>query len=162
MAITFAPEMITPAQSNYIQSLLAARITPKGLAAGFSLDLTKSQASNMITKLKKCPVKAPGTQGKAAAKEIVPEGFYCVGIDYFKVQTSKTTGKRYAKIWTGSTWSYNAGGVYKLTLADKLTEEQAAMFGKKTGHCCICSKLLTNPESVAKGIGPVCADNMGW
>jgi len=35
----------------------------------------------------------------------------------------------------------------------------ATTMGKLTGTCCICGKLLTDPASVAAGIGPVCASN---
>lgn len=38
----------------------------------------------------------------------------------------------------------------------------AEAYGKETGVCCICSKTLTNPESIERGIGPICAGNMGW
>jgi hypothetical protein len=38
----------------------------------------------------------------------------------------------------------------------------AEAYGHLTGHCCICSRELTNPESVARGIGPICADKFGW
>lgn len=31
-------------------------------------------------------------------------------------------------------------------------------FGRETGICCICGRLLENPESVARGIGPICAE----
>lgn len=31
----------------------------------------------------------------------------------------------------------------------------------RTSHCGICGITLTNPESVARGIGPICADNWG-
>lgn len=149
--------MATFAQNSYLKSLLEQRTAPSGLVATYSPEMPQSEASRLIDKLKKCPQKATAT-----ATGIVPEGFYYHGESYYKVQTSKTSGKRYAKIWTGSSWGYNAGGIYQLTLADKLTQEQAVKFGKKTGHCCVCSKLLTNPESVAAGIGPICADNMGW
>ena len=33
--------------------------------------------------------------------------------------------------------------------------------GKATGHCGICRRQLTNPESVERGIGPVCASRIG-
>lgn len=32
---------------------------------------------------------------------------------------------------------------------------------QRTTHCCVCGIALTNPESVANGIGPVCAENHG-
>jgi hypothetical protein len=33
--------------------------------------------------------------------------------------------------------------------------------GRATGVCCICNKFLTHPDSVAAGIGPICAGRMG-
>ena len=38
----------------------------------------------------------------------------------------------------------------------------AEAYGKQTGNCCICSRELTDPQSVARGIGPICADKFGW
>lgn len=34
--------------------------------------------------------------------------------------------------------------------------ESAALYGKTTGTCGICHRRLTVPESVERGIGPVC------
>lgn len=34
--------------------------------------------------------------------------------------------------------------------------------GRLTGNCCICSRPLTNKESVDRGIGPICAEKFGW
>ena len=34
--------------------------------------------------------------------------------------------------------------------------------GKKTGTCGICSRTLTDPDSIAAGIGPVCAGRVGF
>lgn len=38
----------------------------------------------------------------------------------------------------------------------------AVRHGKLTGACSVCSRTLTDPASIAAGIGPVCAENMGW
>jgi hypothetical protein len=38
-----------------------------------------------------------------------------------------------------------------------MSREDAAEFGKATGTCCVCMRHLTDDESVARGIGPVCA-----
>lgn len=35
------------------------------------------------------------------------------------------------------------------------------LFGRATGVCCICGRLLTNEGSVARGIGPICAEENG-
>jgi hypothetical protein len=39
----------------------------------------------------------------------------------------------------------------------KLTEEEIIKIGKDTGICCVCGKVLDNPQSIAAGIGPYCA-----
>lgn len=38
----------------------------------------------------------------------------------------------------------------------------AVEHGRLTGHCCVCNRLLTDPDSVARGIGPICAERFGW
>lgn len=35
-------------------------------------------------------------------------------------------------------------------------------YGKITGHCGVCGLPLENPDSVKRGIGPVCASKMGY
>jgi hypothetical protein len=34
--------------------------------------------------------------------------------------------------------------------------------GRTTGTCAVCSRELTDPASVAAGIGPICAERFGW
>lgn len=38
----------------------------------------------------------------------------------------------------------------------------AIAYGKKFGRCAVCNRELTDEESIERGIGPVCADRMGW
>lgn len=38
----------------------------------------------------------------------------------------------------------------------------AESYGRLTGNCCICSRALVDPVSVANGIGPICAERFGW
>lgn len=35
--------------------------------------------------------------------------------------------------------------------------EAVKEIGRATGRCCVCSRLLTDPESIEAGIGPICA-----
>jgi len=44
---------------------------------------------------------------------------------------------------------------------DENVLEQAIAYGKETGVCCCCNAELTNPESIAAGIGPICAGRWG-
>lgn len=39
---------------------------------------------------------------------------------------------------------------------------QAIAHGIKTGICSCCGRELTDPKSIAAGIGPICASNFGW
>ncbi len=38
----------------------------------------------------------------------------------------------------------------------------AEAYGIETKQCCICNTTLTDPKSVARGIGPICAAKFGW
>lgn len=38
----------------------------------------------------------------------------------------------------------------------------AKAYGLRTGSCCICGRELTDPVSVAQGIGPICAGRFGF
>lgn len=59
-------------------------------------------------------------------------------------------------------------GKQRSGLADKIAEvmvdpvEAAIRYGRETGKCSCCGRTLTDPASVAAGIGPICAENMGW
>ncbi|MFI6889129.1 DUF6011 domain-containing protein [Streptosporangium canum] len=44
----------------------------------------------------------------------------------------------------------------ELTPADAITFDDASGFGKQFGICCMCFRLLSDPQSIADGIGPVC------
>lgn len=55
-------------------------------------------------------------------------------------------------------WVY-APGVGRALAAEglePLTPTEAAQLGRHHGACVICGRTLTDPESVARGIGPVC------
>lgn len=41
-------------------------------------------------------------------------------------------------------------------------EETAIAYGKRFGRCSICCRVLSNKESIDRGIGPICAASFGW
>jgi hypothetical protein len=49
-------------------------------------------------------------------------------------------------------------------VARLVSDPRAAVeaYGIESGVCCICNRELTDPVSVARGIGPVCATRFGW
>lgn len=70
-----------------------------------------------------------------------------------RVQVARTSGKPYAKTVDGQ---YPGGG-RELDGLVRLTLDEAKAYGRETGVCCVCSAELTNPDSIAAGIGPICA-----
>lgn len=40
--------------------------------------------------------------------------------------------------------------------------ESAVRYGRLTGRCACCGRVLTDKESVAAGIGPICAEGWGF
>jgi hypothetical protein len=38
----------------------------------------------------------------------------------------------------------------------------AIAYGRETGTCSVCGRTLTDANSIAAGIGPICAANFGW
>lgn len=73
-----------------------------------------------------------------------------------KVQLSRTSGKPYAKTVDGE----YLGGGRELAGLVRLTLDEAKAYGRETGVCCVCGATLTNPESIAAGIGPWCAGKL--
>jgi hypothetical protein len=93
--------------------------------------------------------------------------------DIYKVQPNKSKTRVYAKLlkpiggrrlnhddeivqWE---WEYAPGAITKIRPEHRMTEEDAKHFGLRYGICAACGKTLKVPESVERGIGPVC---MKW
>lgn len=141
-------------------------LTPKQLAA-----VQKCMA------FRQAPTEDPVlTSGLDLSK--LPEGRYAVpGGPRQKFQVAKPDGK-----WLGWTFVSDAAeygnrqriGVQPYNAFYRGTHEQdlriiaadpqaaSAAYGKLTGTCGVCGRPLENEESVARGIGPICAGRMGW
>jgi hypothetical protein len=87
----------------------------------------------------------------------VSEGYFWVNGLIYKVQAAQSTGNLYAKVFSESGYEYAPGAMRLMKDAQRLTLEQASEAGVRTGRCVVCARTLTDPESVAAGIGPVCA-----
>lgn len=137
----------TPKQVAFIRSLMSERT----YAESVDFDaLTSATASRLIGALLQAPLTS------APAIEI---GMYrTADFAIYRVQASRETGNLYAKRLniTGG-FDYEQGAIRKLSASDKMTLDEAKAFGVETGLCCVCGAFLTDPKSVAVGIGPVCA-----
>ena len=162
----------TAAQTGYLVKLIEGKQLPnvawaaraqevRGLINDGALD--KKTASAAIESLKGLPWKPKDTDASPAE-----EGYYVLDGGVYRVRTSKNTGHRYAvqltitptASGTRYSWEYTKGVVYRLATAEKLTVEEAAERGHLDGVCIICCKPLTDPESVKRGIGPVCVTKL--
>jgi|GEM_PF-1834896 len=66
-------------------------------------------------------------------------------------------GKFQPYIWRNGKIPATQADLDKLAKLEGNPEEQLAAEGKRLGICMICNAELSNPESVERGIGPICA-----
>lgn len=114
---------------------------------------------------------------KAAAKGVMAPKLL-LRLAGFKFSPAPATGSNagalYVKSKGGEYLGKVQGGKFKRAFAcDEVTEaevvrvasdpkEAAIAYGRETGSCACCGRELSDPASVALGIGPICAGKFGW
>jgi len=144
------------AQIKFLRNLLAEKLEDPAEALAW-LDthkLSKADASAKITEYKAMP-----TVNRAAELD---EGMYQVGEDIYKVYFTRGSEERAPQLVTkqlieGRFEYKGKRPLLFITAEHRMTLEQAMEYGQITGTCCNCGRLLTNEESIANGIGPICA-----
>lgn len=128
---------------------------------------TKEAASATIEGLKGLPY----VQRRSETPSEAVEGMHRVDGVVYKVQRSPESGRLYAKklvfehhhdigdsglkgIWK---FEYAKGAMRLLSAQTQMTLEEAKEWGVLYGTCCVCGRTLTNEESIAAGIGPICS-----
>lgn len=99
----------------------------------------------------------------------VPVGFYLKDEQIFRV-TQPTEVGRQAEVLEPPEFPDENGKwirvsqhvLYSLKGEHALTREQAAEFGKNFHICFRCGLTLKHPDSIARGMGALCADVQGW
>jgi hypothetical protein len=134
-------------------------------------DMTKPEASKAIgeamdnnEKLRE-ELKSLGAQPEPTLSEPVyvsETGMYRVNGRIYKVLPSRSSERHYAKELVGEgdgtyRFTYAPGAMRLIRAEHRMTDEQAREFGRTTGICCVCARLLTDPKSIEAGIGPVCS-----
>jgi hypothetical protein len=67
-------------------------------------------------------------------------------------------GSNWAKVLQPNGKFEYVGAVnWKVRECDRISMERAIELSVLTSSCCICGRTLTNPDSVAAGIGPICS-----
>ena len=157
--ITHPDSPATEKQFNYLISLANAREVgdPKIVVAFLHQQqdegkLTRQMASQFIESWKVKPQRALVT------------GYYSLHtpsgvIHYIHLVENRQKTGTYTKVLVGDPpkWTYDNSFKDRLHEAHKMTAEEIAHFGHITRRCLICAAELTDPDSVARGVGPVCA-----
>lgn len=131
----------------------AAPVAPAVQAVLGGVPVSRKEASSIIEALL-----ALGYATSKPKAVPVADGFYVLADNIYKVQTSPNSGRSYAKVLNANgSFNFVPGGIAKLAKAEKLTLELAKKYGKLYGMCVICGRTLTDEESIAAGIGPICA-----
>lgn len=133
--------------------------------------LDRQAASNLITYLFGLP-QSFGTTGRPGAFDVVAAGHYALERDgevtFYRVDRpteGKWAGKVFVKLQHGDDYtnmSFAAGNTILGHIVDQGVMECSTRYGREVGSCGVCHRTLTNEESRAAGIGPVCREKSGW
>jgi hypothetical protein len=83
---------------------------------------------------------------------------YASEISIYRTVESKTSGRIYGKRLDGSEWCYAPGAIRDIREhGRRMTIDEASEISRTLTFCIRCGAHLTNPESIARGIGPICA-----
>lgn len=158
MSTTTTARPVSPKQADFLVSLERHRILSEDDIARIRACSTSAEASVLIGDL----MQRPGKGGPTTTPVLADLGYYLQHDTVYSVVKAKTTGRTYARVLVTTErgrarWDYAPGAMKHLVLADKLTIDQAREMGTRHGVCVVCAATLTDPESVERGIGPVCA-----
>jgi hypothetical protein len=161
MSTMLAP---TDAQMSFLRSLterMADRAYADRLLASAA---DRAGASRAIDAAKVAPKGAIAPKG-AAAPEALAIGFYGDGVDIYRVIPTRDGSRTYATVLVDISragrpeWGYRPGLMALARKAKRMTLAEAGLFGITHGYCLCCARLLTDPESVEIGVGPICRKN---
>lgn len=158
MTATTMNRPATDKQLGLIAKLAGEKALPVGdmekvLAAVEARTLSTKGASATINKLLALP-----------AASFEPEAGVYVNPDgrVFRVYFGQQSGKMLCAEVVVDQFVYAGQADRFVTAASrKLTLDEAASWGKATGTCIVCARRLDVPESVDRGVGPVCWSRMG-
>ncbi|MCX4799629.1 DUF6011 domain-containing protein [Streptomyces sp. NBC_01242] len=97
---------------------------------------------------------------------VTEPGMYRLGGVIFRVVEGRNSGRLYAKRLTraeggkGARFDFAPDVIRRLSAADRMSVEESAEVGREWSVCIVCTAELRKPESIARGMGPTCAENV--
>jgi hypothetical protein len=145
-------------------------LNPKGISAQLAAFADSTVRPETTTGAPMAAYKANPPSQVRVDPEIeakVPAGRYAVPgddgvIKFYRVDkpTEGTwAGRTFVKVRAGDDWLPVRYATARQGILRKIGEDVRAAsirYGLELGQCGVCGRTLTNPESIAKGIGPVC------
>jgi hypothetical protein len=171
MSVMTTDRPITERQKAFIEKLLVERDTTSTAYEGWTPEwyrATSPMASSVIDFLLTLPVKG----ASSSAAPTVPAGRYAVETEeghlaFYRVDcpTEGTwAGRTFVKV-QASDELHPVRGAAAASVLRKIAVDPAAAslrYGREIGSCGVCGRTLTDEDSRARGIGPICAEKTGW
>lgn len=166
----------TEKQIGYIRVLASQKGRDLGKLEQWLRGRDRLEVSAMIDRLAALPGAATTAATVATLQSApqVPDGHYAVPRDedgamaFYKVNSpteERWAGRTFVEVQASEEfWPLRSRAARDAVLAKIAADVQGAMlaYGREIGRCGHCNRTLTDPESIARGIGPVCAGKMGW
>jgi hypothetical protein len=151
----------TDKQKAFVRTLLAERAgNPDAEVIRTRLNelrevapMTAADVSAAITALLEIP--------KSAAAEVEAGVYVLANGNLARVYFGQQSGHMLLKEVVDGDLEYRGQAHRFLAGSRKATIEEVGNWGRATGTCLVCSRRLDDPESVDRGIGPVCYAKMG-
>lgn len=166
---------ITERQKAFIEKLLAERDTTGTAYEGWAPEwyrATSPMASSVIDFLLTLPVKGNVKVEQQQQLPDVPAGRYAVETEeghlaFYRVDRPTEgawAGRTFVKVQASDELHPVRGGAAASVLRKIAVDPAAASlrYGREIGSCGVCGRTLTDEDSRARGIGPICAEKTGW
>lgn len=179
---TYTVVPATEKQLAFLKRLQAERVVSEKIAGDIAFELeqptgpTKRIISEIIDDLLKAPY-SRATQAKTGPKQPplpeVPTGRYAVEgrdgkLKFIRVSRPADgawAGWTFVEVQAGDEFWRLKGDQPRKALEAVLAygpKEASLRYGHELGHCGVCGRTLTDADSRAAGIGPVCRVKLGW
>lgn len=123
-------------------------------------DAVVGEIVTAVNKWGKTVARIASPERKVNADKVTEVGFYLHDGVAYKVVSSKTSGRLYAKKVTKGGFVYDGGAIFKLSASELMTAEEVRVWSRNCGICANCSAELSDPISVEIGLGTHCGPSI--
>lgn len=150
--------MATEGQKRFITSLNSQLSSPILTETDIS-KITFAEVNNTLDMLKSKIANERNAPKATKAATVITPGIYRneESGEIFKVYKARGGSHLLCKKMIDDEFVYQGAANRFIRGCVRVSIDEAKEYGRRTGSCMICSRELTNPESITNGIGPICA-----